>query len=173
MVTSVPPRACLDVTTCEIHLRVVGVLDTHLSSLRAMLICLSCLLCANNLAFFVSLHLCTLAYMFMHESECHPYFNLMELWTFDPNLHLSSKDTLFCLITCLFAPVWHVLIACLLARYPSMCFIACLLACFFFLYMYMHGAWTLGARVRPPRHKQKGKDASKKMQAHKGQYLVD
>ena len=32
---------------------------------------------------------------------------------------------------------------------------ACLLACFFCLCIYMHGAWTLGARVRPPRREQK------------------
>ena len=40
-----------------------------LSPLRAML-CLPCLLCATHLVLFVSLHLCTLAYMFMHESLC-------------------------------------------------------------------------------------------------------
>ena len=38
-----------------------------ISSLCAML-CLSCLLCATCLAFFASLHFCTLAYMSMHES---------------------------------------------------------------------------------------------------------
>ena len=63
-----PFRACLDVTTCEIHLRGVGVLDTHLSLLSMMLICLPCLLCATHLAFFAFMHLCKLAYMFMHES---------------------------------------------------------------------------------------------------------
>ena len=30
VVTSVPPRVCLDVTTCQIHLRGLGVLDLHL-----------------------------------------------------------------------------------------------------------------------------------------------
>ena len=64
--------------------------------------CLPCLLCATCLAFIASLHLCMLAYMFMHEFVCCPYSNLMELWTPDQNLHLSP----FCLITCLFAPVW-------------------------------------------------------------------
>ena len=78
------------VTTCEAHLRGVGVLDTHLSLLRAMLLCLSCLLCATHLAFFFSLHLCMLVYMFMHEFVCHPHSNPMELWTPNPNLHLSS-----------------------------------------------------------------------------------
>ena len=68
MVTSFPPRVHLDVTTCEIHLRGVGALDSHFSSLRPMLICLPCLLCATHLDFFASLHLCTPAYMFMHKS---------------------------------------------------------------------------------------------------------
>ena len=42
---------------------------------------LACSPCATCLAFFASLHLCTLAYMFMHESVCRPYYNSMELWT--------------------------------------------------------------------------------------------
>ena len=96
----------------------------------------------------------------MHEFVCHPYFNQMELWTLDPNLHLSSYNTLFCLIACLFASficficlfslVWHLFLACLYHASPSMCFFACLLAYFFCLCMY-----TLGARERPPRRKQK------------------
>ena len=90
VVAFVPLMAYVDVTTCETHLCGVGVLETHHSPLSAMLICLPCLLCATHLAFFSPLHLCTLAYMFMHESICHPYSNLMEPWTPDPNLHLSS-----------------------------------------------------------------------------------
>ena len=90
MVTSIPPRVCLDVTTCEMHLCGVGVLDTYLPPLCAMLICLPCLLCATHFAFFTPLHLCTLAYMFMHKSICRLYSNPMELWKLDPNLHLSS-----------------------------------------------------------------------------------
>ena len=161
VVTSVPHRVCLDVTTCEIHVCGVGVLDIHLSPLRAILICLPCLLCATCLAFLVSMHLCTLAYMFMHESMCHPYSNLMELWTLNPNLHLSSQDTSFLFdnmllcffvsFTCLFAPVWHIFLACLQHAFPSICFFACLLPCFFWLCMYTHGARTLGVRVQPPR----------------------
>ena len=57
VVTFVSPRACLYVTTCEIHLCGVGVPDTHLSPLRAMLICLPCLFYATCLAFFASSHL--------------------------------------------------------------------------------------------------------------------
>ena len=58
VVASVLPRACLGVTTCEIHLHGVGVLDSHISLLRAMLICLPCLLCATRLVFFASLYAC-------------------------------------------------------------------------------------------------------------------
>ena len=88
--TSVPPKICLDVTTYEIHLYGVVMLYIHLSPLRAMLLCLPCLLCSTCLAFFAFSHLCTLAYMFTHESGCCPYSNPMELWTLDPNLHLYS-----------------------------------------------------------------------------------
>ena len=80
----------MDVTTCEIHLCGVGVLDLNLSLFCAMLLCLPCLLCATYLAFFTPLHLCTVAYMFMHESVCRSYSNPMEIWTLNPNLHLFS-----------------------------------------------------------------------------------
>ena len=104
VVASVIPRVCLDVITCEIHLCGVSVLDSHLSLLYEMFICLPCLLCATHLAFFASLHLCTLAYMIMHKFVCRTYSNPMKLWTLDPNLHLFSQDTFFCLIACSFAP---------------------------------------------------------------------
>jgi len=87
VVAFVPLVACLDVTTYEMHLCDVGVLDTHLSPLCVMMLCLPCQLCAIHLAFFFSLHFYTLAYMFMHESVCHPHSNLTELWTSNPNLH--------------------------------------------------------------------------------------
>ena len=90
VVASVPPRACLGVIISEIHLCGVGVLNTHLSLLRAMLICLPCLLCTTHLAFFTSLHLYTLANMFMHKSLCRPYSIPMELWALNLDLHLSS-----------------------------------------------------------------------------------
>ena len=64
---------------------------------------LTLLVCATR---WLSMHLYTLAYMSMHEScllVCHPYFNTMKLWTFDPNPHLSLADTTFCLPFCLFA----------------------------------------------------------------------
>ena len=60
--------AYLDVTIYETHLLDVGVLDTHLSPLHAMMLCLPCLLCTTRLAFCASLHLCTLTYIFMHKS---------------------------------------------------------------------------------------------------------
>ena len=180
VVAFVPPRAYLDVTICEIHLRGVGGLTRHLSPLRPMLMCLPCLLCTTSLAFFAFFPFCMLAYMFMHESVCHPYSNPMELRTLDPNLHLSSQDTPFCLITCLFtlsyaqhalyAPVWLSLVVCSSHALPIsfVCFFACLPTCFSCICIYTHGARILGARVRPPRSNKNGKDAIKRMQAHKG-----
>ena len=70
-------------------------------------------------AYWLSLHLYTLAHMSMHKScllVCRPCFNTMKLWTFDPNLHLSLVDTTFCLLSYLFA----FLLVCLLS-----CFFAC------------------------------------------------
>ena len=64
---------------------------------------LAMLVCATR---WLSMHLYTLAYISMHEScllACHPCFNTMKLWTFDPNLHLSPVDTTFCLFACFLA----------------------------------------------------------------------
>ena len=93
VITSIPHRVCLGITTCEIHSYGVGVLDSRLSLPRLMLIRLPCLLCSTHLAFFASLHLCMLAYMFICEFVCRPYLNPMEVWTFNPNHHFSSQDT--------------------------------------------------------------------------------
>ena len=63
---------------------------------------LTMLACATR---WLSMHLYMLTYMSMHEScllVCPPYFNTMNLWTLDPNLHLSPVDTTFCLLSCLF-----------------------------------------------------------------------
>ena len=84
--------------------------------------------CDNMLAMLVcpthwlSIHLYVLAHMSMYKScllVCHPCFNTMKLWTFDPNLHLSLLDTIFCLLSCLFAFL-HI----------------CLLSCFFDCHVY-------------------------------------
>ena len=56
--------------------------------------------------YWLYLHIYTLVYMSMHEScllVCRPCFNTIKLWTFDPNLYLSLVDTIFCLLSCLFA----------------------------------------------------------------------
>jgi len=58
-----PFRACLDVTTCEIHLRGVGVLDhTFLCSIRC---CYACLVC-----FVILVWLCLLFYIFACLPTC-------------------------------------------------------------------------------------------------------
>ena len=80
---------------------------------------LTMLVCATH---WLSMHLYTLAHMFMHKScllLCHPCFNTIKLWTFDPNLHLSPVDTTFYLPFCLFVFLF-----------------VCLLSCFFTCHVY-------------------------------------
>ena len=138
-----------------------------------MLLSLPCWFCVTHLAFFDSLPLCTLAYMFMHESMCHPYPNLMELWTPDPNLHLSFQDTLFCLITCLFAlfGIFYQLVF----QHAFLLFVS-LLVCWLVSFVIActrmeHGHLEQGCNLLGA--KKNSKDVSKKMQAHKGQCSVD
>ena len=61
VITSIPPRVCLGITTYEIHSYGVGVLDSRLSLPRLMLIRFPCLLCSTHLAFFAFLLLCFFA----------------------------------------------------------------------------------------------------------------
>ena len=80
---------------------------------------LTMLVCATH---WLSMHLYTLAHMFMHKScllLCHPCFNTIKLWTFDPNLHLSPVDTTFYLPFCFFVFLF-----------------VCLLSCFFTCHVY-------------------------------------
>ena len=128
-----------------------------------------------------------LTHMSMHESYllvCCPCFNTMKLWTFDPNLHLSLVDTIFCMPSFLFAcflvclptsslaylVACHVSchILCLLRLYVCLLYthcalsmhlflsIACLLVSCLCLCMYSHGARTLAIRAQSLRYKQKG-----------------
>ena len=90
---------------------------------------LAMLVCATR---WLSMHLYTLAYMFMHESfllVCLPYFNTMKLWTFNPNLHLSLANTTFCSFSCLFV----FLLICLLY-----CFFTCHAYHFCLLYAFLY-----------------------------------
>ena len=159
-----PSCGLLDVTTCETHIRDVDVLDTHLSPLRTMLSCLPHLLCATHLAFFASSHLCTLAYMFMHESVCLPYSNPIELWTLNPNLHLSSQDTFFSFDNMLFAPVWLSLLLIVFFQHALFLLIS-LLVCWLVSFVIActrveHGHLEQGCDLLDA--SKKGKDASKK-----------
>ena len=115
-------------------------------------------------------HLYMLVYMIMHKScllVYHPCFNIMRLWTSDPNLHLSLADTTFCLLSCLFTLYSYVCshpicYACHCYLAYSFCAllllfvhlslsITRLLVSFLCLCMYTHGA-----RAQFPRRKQKG-----------------
>ena len=68
----------------------------------------------HPLAFYASLHACSHVYAWV--LVCHPCFNTMKLWTFDPNLHLSLADTTFFLLSCLFA-------------FSLVCLLSCFFAC--------------------------------------------
>ena len=132
---------------------------------------LTMLICATH---WLSMHLYTLAYTSMHKScllVCHPCFNTMKLWIFDPNLHLSLVDTSFCSLSCLFTHLLVCLLYCSFACHayhtyllyafsyafallPS---IACLLVCLSFcLCMYTHGVKTYGTRAWSPRQAKRG-----------------
>ena len=164
----------MDVTTCGICLCCLSVLALHLPLLRAMLICLPCLLCATRLAFFAYVFpCCVLAYMFMHESvsstlqssgamdtQSKPKFVLLG----HPILFQNMLFALSYAYHALFAPIWLSLVVCSLHAFPVsfVHFIACLLACFFCLCMHTYGERILGARVQLPRHKQKGQGCKKK-----------
>ena len=77
---------------------------------------LTMLVCATRWLF---MHLYTLAHMSMHDSYLlvsHPCFNIMKLWTSDPNLHLSLVNTTFCLL-------FHSFAISLVCSYP--CFSDC------------------------------------------------
>ena len=71
------------------YISVMLVCLMHTLSLLRSMVCLPCLLCATRLALIVSFHLCTLAYMFMHESLC-----------------LLVSSSLIPTISCRFTPVF-------------------------------------------------------------------
>ena len=141
-------RPCLDVTIwdaspwCRLLRAYLSPFPLHAMS------CLPCLFVPP----MASLHLCTLAYMFMHEScllVCHPCFNTMKSWTFVPNLHLSPLDTTFSLPFCLFAFSLAFLFLCLpcLSCLSALCLFHmpytslsfhCLFAGFLFLPLHVH-----------------------------------
>ena len=163
-------------TACEIHLHGVGVPDSHLSPLHVMLICLPCLLCSTHLAFFASmLSCCTLAYMFMHESVCRPYFNPMSYAHSIQTCIFPPRTLPFCLKTRFFASLCasHV---CLphLASFPSLslaCFSFCLFLCLstsLFLLSLHDGARILGARCDLLGGSKKGKMQARRCKPTKG-----
>ena len=88
----------------------------------------------------------------------------------NPNPHLSFLDTLFCLITCMLAPLCAFLrLFALSCTFFVSSFSFCLSASFVFFCCCMY---TFEARVQLPRCKLKRANASKKMQAQRGQCLV-
>ena len=169
-----PMRPCLDVTIWEASpdaglLRTYPSLSAPCDAMLTMLVCATC---------WLSMHLYTLAYMFMHEScllVCRPCFNTMKLWTFDPNLHLSLVDTTFCLFSCFFAFSLVCVLFCFFAchvyhGYLLYTFFICslhlflpLLVCWFLVFAFTcthmeRGCMELGHCL--PSASKKGEDAS-------------
>ena len=100
---------------------------------------LTMLVCATR---WLSVHFYMFAYMSMHESYllvCHQCFNTMELWTFDPNLHLSLMDTTFCLFPCLFP----FLLVCLLSCYICHVYLLYLLYAFLLCSLHLFLPWLV------------------------------
>ena len=119
---------------------------------------LAMLVCATH---WLYMHLYTLAYMFLHEScllVCRPCFNTMKLWTFDPNLHLSLADTIFCSFPCLFSfflvclflamLAMPIMLICFMPLSHTLCFLSfhCLSTGFLSLPLHVHtsceDAWS-------------------------------
>ena len=65
----------------------------------------------------------------------------------DPNLHLSSQDTLFCFIICLFAPVWFFdsLSLSMLSFQLFLCLSASLFPLSFHVHAWSMDTWSKGA----------------------------
>ena len=92
---------------------------------RSMRCLLTMLVCATR---GLSMHLYTLAYMSIYEScllMCHPCFNTMKLWTFDPNQYLSIANTTFRLLSCFVLFIF-------LLVFPLACLCAILFVCYLF-----------------------------------------
>ena len=74
------------------------------------------LVCATR---WLSMHLHTLAYMFMHKfclPMCRLCFNTMRLWTFNPTLHCPSRTPPFvCFLVCLLSRLFDCFLVSLLA----------------------------------------------------------
>ena len=151
-----PSCGLLDATTCEIHLRGVGWLDAYPFSAPCVDMLALLALCHpfGFLFFFASLHACL---------HVHAWVCVSSILQFHGTMNTRSKPTFILLghpllfdnmFVCPYLAL--LLIACLLACFPSTCFFTCLLACFLCHCMYTLGAWTLGVRVWPPRHKKNG-----------------
>ena len=122
------------------------------------------------LYFFAILHAWVHVYAWVYVSSILQYHGTTETWS-KPTFVLLGHPPLFDnMFVC---PHWLSLIVFLLACLPSSCLLVCLLACFLCHCMYMLGAWTclehghLEQRCDPLSTSEKGKDASKKTQAHK------
>ena len=158
VVTSTPSRVCLDVTTCEINPCGVGVLDSCLSSLRAMLICLPCLLCTTRLAFFTSLlllHTCQHVHAWVYVSSV-IQSNGTRVTRSKPTFVLLGHPLLFDnMLICLLCMLHMSVCPCLasfaslsfsmLSFYLFLCLSASLFPCLLYVHVRSEDAWNKGA----------------------------
>ena len=156
VIASVPLVDYVDVTTCEVHLHGVGLLDAYPFFAPCVVMLALLALCHpfGFHCFFASLHACL---------HVHSWVYVLSILQFHGTMDTQSKLTFFLLGHPLLFDNRFVcpclallLIACLLACFPSTCFFTCLQACFLCHCMYTLGEWTLGVRVWPPRCKKNG-----------------
>ena len=161
-----PPKVCLDVTTCKIHLHGVGCLIyTFLCSVQCWYACCACfaplIWLSLLLCIFALLPICScMSLCVVHTSIQWSYGHLIQTYIFPP------RTLPFCLITCFFAfscdshvslppfGIFSLFVFSML--FLSVCFFARSLSCFLYLYIYMLDVWMLGVRVQAPRREQKG-----------------
>ena len=163
VVAFIPLMDYLDVTTYEIYLYGASLLNAYpfcTSCNVDMLVLLDLCHPFGFLYFFASLHTCLHVHAWVYVSSI--------LWS-NGTMGTRSKPTFVLLGHSLLSdnifvcPCLATLASLFLVRFPSICFFAYLLACFFCHCMYTHRAWILGVRVWPPRRKhKKDKDASPK-----------
>ena len=156
VVTFVPLVDFLGVTTCEIHLLGFGLLDVYYFSTLCDVTLSLLALCHpfGLLCFFASLHACLYVHAWVCVLPILQSIRIMDTWSESTFVLLGHPLLFDNIFVCPHLALS--LIVCLLAYFPSSCFFTCLLSCYLCHCMYTLGAWALGARVQPPRCKQKG-----------------
>ena len=182
VVASIPPRACFVVTICEIHLRGVGMLDIHLS-LPCNVDILAMLALRHPfgfLCFLTSLHACLHVHAWVCVSSIQQSNGTMDTQS-KPSLILLGHLLLFDNMLVCPLHMLHMFICPSLASFASFSF--GILSFYLFLFLstslfprLLHvlvewGCLEWGHDLLGT--SKKGKKASKRLQAHKGQCSIE